>query len=426
MDLSKTNDSLESYAGEEVSGLICRLLKASVEAVHPAKCIPRYLSTDEGMKFASAGAGSDTVCFGGGKASEQMALALIESGMLFSHGQVNCNSAGVSAGIEFRKCTHPLPDAKTVKNTEDIIQSVIESRSSSRIVFLLSGGASSMLSSPLGFVGLERQRAISEKMMLSGANISEINCVRRHLSNIKGGKLSRIGFPGKITTLIISDVIGNRLEDIGSGPTAPDGTTVSDALSLIKKYGASEFLEGSESELLSGRHETVKPGDASLGRTTNTIVADNSTAVASAADAARSGGYRTIISTRKLTGQVADEASSFVNAARKELNGPGVYVAGGEVLVRVLQNGQGGRCQHFALFCGTLLRKGEYVAAFGTDGRDGNTLSAGGLTTAIDENVSHYLNAFDSNFYFSSNGSSIVTGDTGTNAADVYVYFREQ
>ncbi len=424
MDLIKNCGQLVDYAGDSTAGVICKSLERAVNAVHPSYCVGRYLATDAGARFASSLRGADSVCAGGGKASAQMAVALTEAGILPNHGQINCSIEGKIGGVVLKKCSHPLPDDSTVKKTDDCIGMLLDSDDSAHIVFLLSGGASSMLSSPADFAGLERKRAISERMMLAGASISEVNCVRRHLSKIKGGKLSRMSHPRRVTTLIISDIVGNRLEDIGSGPTSHDPTTSRDALALMRKYGTIELIAGLEEAFLSPVNETVKQGSPALSMTTNTIIADSSTAVASAVEAASAGGHNAVASGISLTGEADSEAVSFVENARKKLNGPGMFVAGGEVLVRVGRKGDGGRCQHFALLCAKHLRKGEYVAAFATDGKDGNTAAAGGLVSAADDGQD-YLDSFESGRYFAMNHTAIYTGDTGTNVADVYIYFRK-
>ncbi len=423
MSLITNFGELAAFAGEAAAGLICRSLESAIHAVHPSRCIPEYLATDAGRKFVSFLSGADIICAGGGKASAQMASALKASGIPLGRGQINCNTEGNVGDVILRKCSHPFPDETTVENTNECVEMLLDSSEATRIIFLLSGGASSMLSAPIDFVGLERKRAVSERMMLAGASISEINCVRRHLSRIKGGKLSRLCHPRGITSLIISDVMGNSLEDIGSGPTSPDYTTSSDAIALMRRYGAIEFLEGLEETLLSGRYETVKPGDQSLDMTTNTIIADNSAAVASAVAAASYEGYKALAFPGKLVGDVDYEAARFVGNARASLKGPGLYVGGGEVRVRVTRKGKGGRCQHFALSCAALLREGEFVAAFATDGRDGNTSAAGGLSSANGDS-STFLRNFDTGTYFASNHTTINTGDTGTNVADIYLYFK--
>jgi glycerate 2-kinase len=403
---------------------------SAIEAASPSSVIGKFLASGGAKAVSRLAEGAEDAgglyCYGAGKAASGMLRALTACGLEFAGGQINCLENGHAGNITLKKCSHPLTGASSVRNTEAMIEEIQDLPESSAILFLLSGGASAMLSKPIEPITVAEKRKITKKLLMSAACIGEINCVRRHLSEVKGGKLAKLCFPRRVHSLLMSDVTGNRLEDIGSGPMCGDPTTVNDALAIMRKYHATDVLPRKKTdELASGRWETVRTGDRALSAVRNTIIADNSTAISGIVSFAERSGVSTRVDSRRITSTAEDEVPRFIARARRALKGNGIFISGGEALVDVRSEGYGGRCQHFALMAGMLLREGEYVAALATDGRDGNTGNAGAVASVIDRREgSEFLDRYDSAKFFEKTGTYIRTGDTGTNVSDVYLYLR--
>ena len=419
---------MRSVFGENVTRIIEGCIKSAIDAVSPSSVIRGFLASRRGnavRRFAAENA-AELYCYGAGKASAGMLRALPASDFEFAGGQINCLENSRYGRISLEKCSHPLTSISSVKNTESMVDEINSLPESSAIIFLLSGGASAMLSKPIEPVTIEEKRNITEKLLMSAAGIGELNCVRRHISDVKGGKLAKLCFPRKVQSLLISDVTGNRLEDIGSGPMCGDPTTVSDALAVMRKYDVAKmFSRDRIDELASGKWETVRKGDRMLSAVSNTIMADNSTAVSGIVSFAGRNGLPAAVDSRRITSRAEAEIPEFIARARHALKGNGIFISGGEALVNVLSKGYGGRCQHFAIAAGMHLKEGEFVAALATDGHDGNTTNAGAVTSAIDRSeAADYLDSFNSGKFFDITGTSFRIGDTGTNVSDIYLYMR--
>jgi len=278
-----------------------------------------------------------------------------------------------------------------------------------------------------------------------GASIHEINCIRKHLSRIKGGQLVRIIRPAALVTIILSDVIGNPLDVIGSGPTVPDSSTFGDALKVIEKYNlSSDITSGLLNYLkdgMNGLHpETPKPGDPLFEGALNILAGTNLTALKASKDKAISLGYKTFIIDAELNDDIESVCESVFNMAvsfknNKDIQKPACLLYGGEATVKVTGNGYGGRNQHLALSTALRLRNipGITLLSAGTDGTDGPTDAAGavvdsdtvGKAVLLNEDPVNYLAEFNSYVFFKRFGGHIITGPTYTNVMDLVVVLIE-
>ncbi len=332
---------------------------------------------------------------------------------------------------------HPIPDESSEAAGRSALEFVANARSDDLIVLMLSGGASALMAVPAHALTLADKVAVASALMKAGASIRELNTLRRHLSGIKGGRLLKAS-DANFLTLILSDVPGNDLAAIGSGPTAADPTTYSDAIAILKRRriwgrapeGARDHLErGAAGEL----DETIKPGDPALARVHNLIIADNDTAIGAACDAAARLHYN-VVRGRDLNGD-ANQTGAALGSFMCTLEGDRTCViAGGETVVQVKGNGKGGRSQQAALAASfELAQHGadrRMVALFaGTDGIDGPTDAAGAIatpTTLIRANeagldAKSALDRNDCYNFFKALGDLVIIGPTGTNVADIFV-----
>jgi glycerate 2-kinase len=379
---------------------------------------------------------------GFGKAAASMARGIEE--ILhdrISGGVIIVNSARdvTLKRIEIVEAGHPLPDARSIKGTGRIVQLARNAGAQDLVICLISGGGSALCSLPCEGIELSALRQLTGQLMNCGASIVEINAVRKHLSQTKGGQLARLVYPGTLLTLIISDVVGDRMDVIASGPTAPDPTTFQDAQRVLEKYGVLEkasvsirqhLKQGIEGQI----RETPKRGEQELQNTTNLIIAHNLTALRTIAKEARKRGYNSFILSSMIEGDTRLAAQVFSNmirelAARTSARKPLCITAGGEMTVKVHGPGKGGRNTDFCLALASMIEGMENVVILsaGTDGIDGATDAAGamidGATSmraaeqgldidiALAENDSYtLLNKLD---------TLLVTGPTGTNVMDI-------
>ena len=294
---------------------------------------------------------------------------------------------------------------------------------------------SALTPAPVPGVRLEEKQALTGLLLGAGATIDELNAVRKHVSLFKGGQLARAASPASVLTLILSDVIGDPLDVIASGPTAPDPTTFTDALGVLSRRGLLERVPASvRARLEVGARgevdETPKPGDPLFARVTHRIVGNNALVVDAAADRARTLGYEPHVVTRELQGEARNVAADLVARARR-LRPPACLIAGGETTVTVRGDGRGGRSQEFALAAALALRPDDdlIVLAAGTDGTDGPTDAAGGLIDAgtlergrtVGLDARRALEDNDSHAFLRACGDLVVTGPTNTNLLDLYL-----
>jgi glycerate 2-kinase len=343
-----------------------------------------------------------------------------------------------TACVEVVEAGHPVPDARGVAASARVLELATSATADDLVLFLVSGGGSALTPAPAPPVTLEEKQALTRLLLAAGATINELNAVRKHLSRFKGGLLARAAAPATVLTLALSDVIGDPLDVIASGPTAPDPTTYADALAVLDHRGV---LEGAPRAIVERLRagaggalaETPKPGDPVFARVTNLVIGNNALVADAAAAEAERRGYRPHVLTRALQGEARDAARDLVARARA-LPAPAALIAGGETTVTVRGRGRGGRCQEFALAAALALEAGEslVVLAAGTDGTDGPTDAAGGVVDATTlargraagADAARALADNDAHAFLSAAGACIVSGPTNTNLLDLYLILR--
>jgi glycerate 2-kinase len=406
--------------------LLRRMFDAAIEAAQPALCVPRHLPHAPRGRL---------VVIGAGKASAAMARAVEDnwrgelSGLVvtrYGYG-VPCRR------IEILEAAHPVPDAAGLAAAGRILGMVRDLDPEDLVLCLISGGASALLVLPLPGLTLEDKQAVNRALLKSGATIREMNCVRRHLSAVKGGRLGAACHPAKVVTLLISDVPGDDPVDIGSGPTVADPTTCADALAILRRYAIS--VPSNVLQLLeSGRGESLKPGDPRLAGAETRMIAAPQMALEAAALVAREADIAPMILGDSIEGEARDVGKVMAGIARQVVThgqpcaAPCVLLSGGETTVTVHGDGRGGRNVEFLLALAIALDRqpGVYAIAGDTDGVDGTEDVAGAILTPDSLTRAHGLGLNprtslannDGHGFFESLGDAVVTGPTLTNVND--------
>jgi len=452
------------------------IYNAALTAVDPYTAVTRAVRRENNY-FHAAGAAYELDAYnrilvvGAGKATARMALAIEDAlGERITEGLIIVKK-GHTAGLRIVKqieAGHPLPDEAGVQGTQRILELVRRADAKTLVICLLSGGGSSLLVAPLPGVTLEDKQRTTELLLRAGATIDELNAVRKHLSAVKGGRLAQIAHPATVVTLILSDVIGDRLDVIASGPTASDTSTFADAAQVIEKYGINHSAPSggefnSENRLKTAvpsqvisflergkagqEPETVKSGDICFLNTRNVIVGSLAQALAAAREKAASLGWRAEVVTAELQGEARDAARLLARKAlqtRDDL-GPGerrCLLYGGETTVTVMGNGKGGRNQELALAFAVEIAgmSGMTLLSAGTDGTDGPTDAAGAVVDGSVVNKARefgihpevYLGNNDSYTFFelldshTNEKHHLMTGPTGTNVMDIQIILIER
>jgi glycerate 2-kinase len=337
--------------------------------------------------------------------------------------------------VEIAEAGHPVPDARGLAASARLLEVARGAGEDDLILFLVSGGGSALTPAPAPPITLAEKQELTRLLLASGATIGELNAVRKHLSLFKGGQLARAAWPAGVLTLALSDVIGDPLDVIASGPTAPDATTFAGALEVLSRRGLSgRVLASIARRLEAGRAgdipETPKPGDPLFERVTNVVIGNNTLVTDAAVATARRLGFRPDLATRELQGEARDVARDFVAHARR-LTPPACLVAGGETTVTVKGQGRGGRCQEFALAAALELRAADRITilAAGTDGTDGPTDATGAIVDAgsVDRGAAAGADARraladnDAYGFLRASEDLIVSGPTRTNLLDLYL-----
>jgi hydroxypyruvate reductase len=339
---------------------------------------------------------------------------------------------------EIAEAGHPVPDARGLAASARLLDVARGAGEDDLVLFLVSGGGSALTPAPAPPITLAEKQALTRLLLASGATIGELNAVRKHLSLFKGGQLARAAWPATVLTLALSDVIGDPLDVIASGPTAPDPTTFAQALDVLVRRGVAARVPVSIMRRLeAGRagdiEETPKPGDPIFERVRNVVIGNNALVTDAAAATAGRLGFRPELLTRELQGEARDVARDFVARARG-LAPPGCLIAGGETTVTVRGPGRGGRCQEFALAAALELRPSDRITllAAGTDGTDGPTDATGAIVdaasiargTAAGADARRALGDNDAYAFLRASGDLVVSGPTRTNLLDLYVAVR--
>ncbi|MEI7423295.1 MAG: glycerate kinase [Prolixibacteraceae bacterium] len=419
-----------------------------VESVKPDNLIKRFVSLNDPILSFSKLAFDlrfveNIYVIGAGKASAMMAHS-IETilGPRIREGHI-ITKYHQSIPLQFITITeagHPVPDQNGVEGTRKILKILKQTRPDDLVICLLSGGGSALLADIPENCTLDEVKSVNNILLKSGANIQEMNCIRKHLSQVKGGMLAKAASPASLVSLILSDVIGDPLDVIASGPTAPDPSTFHDAIAILAKYNLeNQIPQNIRQFLLDGLHgkhpETLKEEDEIMENTYNLIIGNNKLALASAREKAESLGYETRIVTDRLEGDVEFVSAEIFNLAilTKQQN-PHQNICllfGGEPTVKVRGKGLGGRNQHLALLLAKLLKDhpGITFLSGGTDGTDGPTEAAGAVAdseTSLNGEKLHldldeYIQNHDTYRFFKQEGGLINTGPTQTNVMDIMV-----
>jgi hydroxypyruvate reductase len=403
-----------------------RLFDAAIAAAQPAHCLPPYLPPVPRGRLVVVGAG---------KAAAAMARAVedhwpgpLSGAVVTRYGyEVPCKR------IEVLTAAHPVPDHAGLAASARLLDLVSDLAAEDLVLCLLSGGASALLPLPLPGLTLADEQALSRALLRSGATIGEMNCVRRHLSMIKGGRLATACHPARVVSLLISDVPGDRPVDIGSGPTVGDPSTCADALAILRRH-ALDVPAVVRDVLESGRGESIKPGDPRLAGAEVRLIATPQMALEAAADVARAEGITPYILGDAIEGEARDVGKVMagialqVAARNQPVSAPCVLLSGGETTVNVRGAGRGGRNVEFLLSLALGLDGHAHIHAIAgdTDGVDGQeeiagaTLAPDSLARARALGVAPRaaLDANDAHSLFEALGDSVVTGPTMTNVND--------
>lgn len=382
---------------------------------------------------------------GAGKASGAMAAAAEEAlGDRIADGVVAVKDGYLAPTRRVRllESGHPVPDARGAAAARAIHDLARTARPDDLLLVLISGGGSALTPAPAPPITLEEKQALTRLLLRAGATINQLNAVRKHCSILKGGQLARAADGARVHALLLSDVIGDPLDVIASGPTAPDESTYAEALDILERFGIAEQVAPSiRRRLEEGRRgaipETPKPGDPLFARVTNTVIGNNQLVVTAAVERARALGFAPHLLTRTLEGEAREVGARFVRMARDIRAGSGpvrppcCLIAGGETTVTVTGQGSGGRCQELAVAAAIQMAglPDVVVLAAGTDGSDGPTTAAGALADgesaaragALGVDLAARLADNDANPALAALGDLIVTGPTNTNLLDLYL-----
>ncbi|HWC95468.1 MAG TPA: glycerate kinase [Candidatus Sulfopaludibacter sp.] len=404
------------------------IFKAGLAAADPADAVTRHLERIDFSRYPNI------YVIGAGKAGASMGRAAERVlGRRITAGLINVKDGHTAKlrRIELNECGHPVPDGRGVAGASRIAEMAAAAGPRDLVLCLISGGASALLPLPAASITLEEMQALTRLLLACGADIHELNAVRKHISRIKGGQLARLAAPARVEALLLSDVIGDDLDTIGSGPTAPDQSTFAGAAGILEKYQLGDRVPASIRERLGAGvrgeiDETPKASDPLFDKVRNSIVGSNRLALAAAERHARGLGYRTSVLSSSIEGETREIARMHAAIAR-DAKARTCIITGGETTVTLRGSGLGGRNQEFVLAAAIDIAgvAETVVLSAGTDGSDGPTDAAGaiadGETLRRNPEASRYLAANDSYHYFESLGDLIVTGPTNTNVMDIHV-----
>ncbi len=449
-----TTHSLQRTPGGEA---ISRILAAALEAVEPSQAVRRHVKR-QGNRLHIAGKTYDLnevnrlflISFG--KASLPMAQSMAEVlGEHLTTGIVIPKSPPSPSPTPSRHpsfsvlpAAHPVPDQRSLQAAQQVINLLGTTTAADLVLFLISGGGSALLTAPSPGVSLEDLQTLTQALLACGATINEINCLRKHLSQVKGGGLARLAAPARMATLILSDVVGDPLDVIASGPTVPDPTTFQEALDILRKHNLEEETPASiKAYLQRGAAgeipETPKAGDPVFDQAHHAIIGNNEQSARAALNQARAEGFNPMLLTTSLQGE-ARQAGRFLASILRQLalSGdplprPACLVAGGETTVTVRGDGQGGRNQELALSAVKELTglADVWLISLATDGEDGPTDAAGAVVSgetwrravALGLDPNDFLARNDAYHFFAPLGDLLKPGPTQTNVCDLVFLF---
>ena len=426
------------------------IFRAALQAADPGQCISRSLALEDGnLRVLDAcyplAQLSKIIVVGAGKATPAMAAAVEK--ILGDHITAGAINTKYDHGLPLRRittteCGHPLPDEAGVAGTESMLSLLHDLDENALVICLFSGGGSALMPAPAAGISLAEKQETTQLLLACGATINEINAIRKHLSRVKGGYLARQAFPARVVSLSLSDVIGDPLDTIASGPTFPDSTSFPDCLELVEHYQLGQQLPAAVYQHLQdgaqGRvSETPKQDDSCFARVENQVIGNNALAIDAAQKAARDIGYRTLVLTSRIKGEAREVASVHAAIAQEirtsgqPIPPPACIISGGEPTVTLRGQGKGGRNQELALAAALDLAGwgGITLLSGGTDGTDGPTDAAGAIAdgNTVERGRQNGLSALEhleqNNSYpfFKALGDLIITGPTNTNVMDLHI-----
>jgi len=424
------------------------IFRAALKAADPLEAVRRHLALDghtlvAGRRRYRLDAFRNIYILGAGKASATMAAGVERLlRQRIRGGLINTKYGHLARlrRVELNECGHPVPDENGVRGAERMAALAREAGPEDLVICLISGGASALMALPAAPITLEEKQAATKLLLACGANIHEMNAVRKHISAVKGGQLARLAAPAAVLALLLSDVIGDDLDVIGSGPTAPDRSTFAAARGILEQYGLLERVPAAvrdrfEAGVRGEIPETPKPGDRLFERVENLVIGSNRLAVDAAARAARKLGFNPLVLSTMIEGDTREVARVHAAIAREILQShrpvkpPACVISGGETTVTLRGQGLGGRNQEFALAAALELAGVHPVVVLsgGTDGTDGPTDAAGAVADGgtvsraarLGLEARVLLDRNDSYHFFQPLGDLLVTGPTGTNVMDV-------
>lgn len=431
---------------------VAQVMQAALDAVDPAEAVLRHL-VRAGETLRVVGQDYDLSHFanvyvvGAGKAGAPMAQAVEQVlGERVTRGCINVKYGHrlPTQRVRLVEAGHPIPDAAGVAGATQIAALLGEAGADDLVICLISGGGSALMTLPEEGITLDDMRALTDALLRRGATINEINTLRKHLERMKGGRLARLAQPATVISLVLSDVVGNPLDVIASGPTVPDGSTFEQAWQLLERYRLTTEAPAAIVERLrrgAARQieDTPKAGDPAFDRVQTVVVGSNEIAALAAEERARQSGFSTMLLSTYLEGE-AREVAKVLAAIAKEIQHsgrpaprPACVIAGGETTVTLRGAGRGGRNQEMALQAALSIAglEGAMIACLATDGSDGPTDASGALAEgdtvarghALGLDALGCLDANDSYTYFAALGDLLITGPTNTNVNDLSFVF---
>ena len=422
-------------------------MQAALKSVDPAAAVHRYFDIHPQVVDQIRSTSGRVFVVGAGKAGAPMAVAISEifgekitdGRVIVKYGHTGTASSG---RIKILEADHPVPDEAGLHATREISALLAQTEADDVVLCLISGGGSALLTLPAEGLELEHLQATTEGLLAAGSTINQVNTIRKHLSAVKGGGLARLAAPAQVHTLILSDVVGDPLEVIASGPTVPDPTTFSDAWAIVEQFELQDKLPPPAIQWLQAGQagtipDTPDQDDPLFKRVNNAIIGSNRIAAQAAVDAAQSLGFNAQLLSTFIEGEAREVGRVLAGLTKGLLSNenpvqrPACFVAGGETTVTIKGSGKGGRNQEMALSAAIALSgwPNGLIVCMGTDGNDGPTDAAGAFADgstvnraqSLELDPNRFLNNNDAYHFFEALDDLIITGPTNTNVNDLAI-----
>lgn len=438
-------DNREELATTPARELALDCVEAGIEAAHPRQVVRSSVSlAGDRLTVADAtydlSAYEDILLVGGGKATGTVATVLADIlGDRLTGGAIVTTESVSIPGVESFQGGHPVPNDEGVAGAHRVLELADAAGEETLLLAVITGGGSALMTAPAEGIELADTQSVTDAMLEAGMEIHDINAVRKHISAIKGGTLARRAAPASVCTLVFSDVVGNDLSVIASGPTVPDDSTYADAVDALDRHSVDAppaVRDRLDAGAAGNRPETPDASHPAFDGTDTHVLADGMTAIRAARAVADEAGYRTLVLSSRLRGEAREAAKIHAGIAEEchatgmPVEPPAVVLSGGELTVTVRGEGSGGPSTEFALVSALETEEaGTTVAAVDTDGIDGHTDAAGGVvdaeTVADASEARAALADSDAGTYLREHSSAVLTGPTGTNVNDLRVVVLE-